>query len=93
MVIGCFILLSIILFIALYLLKNVRRPMNVSYISEQISHRTMASGLSVESLMKTLVAGLLAPLIGYAADLYGVGTALAALGLLMLVFYPISSVK
>ncbi|MEA2055004.1 MAG: MFS transporter [Candidatus Thermoplasmatota archaeon] len=87
------ILLSIVLFLLLYLFKNLRRPMNVSYISDQISHRTMASGLSAESLMKALIAGILAPLIGYAADLYGVGIALAILGLLAVSFYPIAHVE
>jgi len=81
------------LFIALYLLKNVRRPMNVSYISNRISSETMASGLSIESLMKTLVAAILAPLIGYTADLYGVGIALVVLGVMMAALYPVASVR
>jgi len=67
--------------------------MNVGYISEQISHRTMASGLSVESLMKTFVAALLAPPIGWVADIYGVGAALAVLGVIMALFYSIAKVR
>jgi len=87
------IMVLISLFIALYLLKNVRRPMNVSYISNRISSETMASGLSIESLMKTLVAAILAPLIGYTADLYGVGIALVVLGVMMAALYPVASVR
>jgi len=77
----------------MYVLKNIRRPMNVGYISEQISHRTMASGLSVESLVKTLVAAPLAPAVGWIADTYGVGIALAVLGAAMVSVYPIAHVR
>jgi len=87
------LLLAIILFVALYVLKNIRRPMNIGYISEQISHRTMASGLSVESLMKTFVAALLAPPIGWVADVYGVGVALAVLGVVIASLYWIAKVR
>ncbi len=87
------VLVSIALFVALYFIKNIRRPMNVGYISEQISHRTMASGLSAESLIKTLVAAALAPLVGWLADLYGIGVALAVLGALVMAFYPAARVK
>lgn len=90
---GYFALLSIALFVLLYIVKNIRRPMNVGYISEQISHKTMASGLSVESLVKTLTAALLAPPIGWVADSYGVETALAALGVVTMAFYSIAKVR
>jgi len=90
---GYIILPSILLFVFMYVLKNIRRPMNVGYISEQISHRTMASGLSVESLVKTLVAAPLAPAVGWIADTYGVGIALAVLGAAMVSVYPIAHVR
>ena len=43
----------------------------------------MASGLSVESLIKTLAMAILAPACGYLADLAGVGITVAAAGVLM----------
>ncbi len=81
--------LSIVLLISLYILKNLRRPMNISYISDEISHKTMASGLSVESLLKTLTAAILAPIIGFFADVWGIGTALIIIGFLMIIFFPL----
>jgi len=90
---GYLTLLPIIFFVALYVVKNIRRPMNIGYISEQISHSTMASGLSVESLVKTLTAALLAPPIGWIADMYGVGVALAVLGAIIFAFYSIARVR
>ncbi len=67
-------------FLALHLLQNVRRPMNVAFISDQISHRVMASGLSVESQFTTILAVVFAPILGALADHYGVGAALVVLG-------------
>ena len=78
--------LAILVFLLFYILQNLRRPMNVSFISDQISTRVMASGLSVESQFTTLLAAVLAPLLGVLADWFGVGAALAMLagGVLLL---------
>ncbi|NOX45302.1 MAG: MFS transporter [Caldiserica bacterium] len=68
--------LAIAAFVGLYLLQNVRRPMMVGYLSDVIPQRVMASGLSVESQLKTLVLAMLAPAVGRLADALGVGPAL-----------------
>jgi MFS family permease len=69
--------LAVLSFIALYALQNLRRPMNVAYISDRIPHRTMASGLSVESQIKMTAVAIAAPVIGYMADSIGIGGALS----------------
>jgi MFS family permease len=78
--------LAILVFLLFYVLHNLRRPMNVSFISDQISNRVMASGLSVESQFTTLLTAIFAPILGWCADLFGVGTALMILaaGVLLL---------
>lgn len=78
-------LLSIALFLAIYVLENFRRPMNVAIISDMISHKTMASGLSVESQVTTTTMAIAAPILGALADKLGVGLALAAFGGIMLI--------
>lgn len=75
------------LFLILFSLQNLRRPMCVSYISEAVPARVMASGLSVESLVKMMVMAVLAPLCGLAADRFGVGHAVVMAGLLMGLLY------
>ena len=72
-----FLPLAVIFFIALYALQNLRRPLNVAYISDNIPHRTMASGLSVESQIKMTVVAITAPIIGFMADSIGIGLALS----------------
>ncbi|MFP4394671.1 MAG: MFS transporter [Anaerolineales bacterium] len=75
--------LSILVFLGLYLLHNVRKPLNVAYISDQIENEVMASGLSVESQLVTLLGAVIAPAVGALTDAFGVGAALAALAFSM----------
>jgi hypothetical protein len=75
--------LSIVVFLGLYLLHNVRKPLNVAFMSDQISSDVMASGLSVESQLVTLLMAVIAPVLGVLADVAGIGSALALLGLVM----------
>ncbi len=82
------LLLSVIIFVLLYVFHNIRRPMNVGYISDQIKSRVMASGLSVESQVKTILASIFAVLMGFFADYFGIGIALALLGVMILIISP-----
>jgi len=75
--------MAIIFFLLFFLLQNARRPVNITYLSEKISHRTMASGLSAESQIKTLLIAILAPVIGFLADRFGIGLALTVSGISM----------
>lgn len=76
-------LLSIVVFLGLHVLHNIRKPLNVANISDQINKEVMASGLSAESQLLTLLAAIIAPLLGFLADRLGVGTGLASMGVLM----------
>jgi MFS family permease len=80
--------LSVGIFILFYMLQNLRRPFTVGYISELIANRVMASGLSGESQVKTILVALLAPLMGLLADAIGVAGALLCMGALLLVLSP-----
>jgi MFS family permease len=77
----------------LYACQNLRRPMIVGYVSERIDHRMMATGLSVETQLRTLLTAILAPLIGLAADRLGVGATLVALGGLAVLAYPFVRIR
>ncbi len=74
-------------YLVLFILQNLRRPLCVTYISDKVPHNVMASGLSVESLIKMLIMAVLAPLCGYIADTAGIGIAVTAAGVLMGILY------
>ncbi|MCP5095832.1 MAG: MFS transporter [Chloroflexi bacterium] len=86
-------IISIIMFLGFYVLQNLRKPMNVAFISDQISHKVMASGLSVEAQFTTILVAVLAPILGAMADAFGVGIALTVLGAGAFLFYSFVKVK
>ncbi len=84
---------AVLCFIGLFLINNIRRPINVGIISDQISSQVMASGLSIEAQFTTLFSALFAPLLGLLVDSFGVGSGIAIIGLIMLVLYPVVRVR
>ena len=86
-------IIIIILFIMLYILQNLRRPINIGFISENISHDVMASGLSVESQLKTIFVAVMSPLMGFIADSINIGTAFIILSSLTLLILPLIKVS
>ncbi len=80
---------AVVLFILYYVLENLRRPVTLGYVSDRIERGIMASGLSGESQAKSLFVAVFAPIIGYIADSFSVGTALLIFGGLAGVLYPL----
>jgi MFS family permease len=85
--------LSILVFLGFYVLQNLRKPMNVAFISDQISQTVMASGLSVETQFTTILVAIFAPILGALADYFGIGLALAVLGLGTMFLYAFVRVE
>jgi len=86
-------IIIIILFILLFILQNLRRPINIGFISDNISHDVMASGLSVESQLKTIFVAVMSPLMGFIADSINIGTAFIVLSSLTLFIFPLIKVS
>ncbi len=86
-------IISILVFLGFYVLQNLRKPMNVANISDQISQRVMASGLSIEAQFTTIFVAIFAPILGALADAFGVGLALTILGAGTLLVYPFVRVQ
>ncbi len=84
---------GIFIFIGLYLLENVRKPMTVGYLGDIVQGRSMATGLSMESQMKTVFVALLSPAFGFLADGFGLTAAMAALAIFTLILYPFLRIR
>lgn len=84
---------AILGFMALYIIHNVRKPMNVARISDAVSNDISASALSTESQMTTILLAFLSPLLGLLADRLGIGPALAILAGLVLVVSFVFKIK
>ena len=86
-------ILSAIFLITIYILQNFRKPVMVAYISSKAPSAALTSTLSVESQLKTFFTAAAAPLVGWMADVLGIGPALSSLGILMLVVHAILKLR
>ncbi len=86
-------ILPVIIFIVFYLLQNLRKPIVIGLLSSRIPAAAMASGLSVESQSKTLIVAVLAPLLGYLVDTFGLGVSFIILAVSLGVIYPFIKLK
>ncbi|MBI9096061.1 MAG: MFS transporter [Sphaerochaeta sp.] len=85
--------LAVVLYLGIYVLENLRKPMGITYVSERMNQDSLASALSVESQAESLVAAGIALLLGLFSNLFGVGLGIlivsAICGLLaLLVWLP-----
>ncbi|MCK4361512.1 MAG: hypothetical protein KAV70_07180, partial [Bacteroidales bacterium] len=87
------IAISIIFFIGILVLENIRKPMGVSYIGNLLDKKIFATTFSVNSQVQSLIAALLAPLIGFFADKFGVGISLIIVSVVLIITAPVYFVR
>ena len=87
------ITLAVVCFLGLYVINNIRRPINVGIISDQISSKIMASGLSTESQFTTIFSAIVAPLLGLLVDNLGVGNGITLIGIGMIALFLLVRLK
>jgi MFS family permease len=85
--------LSVILFMGIYIVQNMRRPMVVSYLGNIIPKDVMASGLSAESQLQTIIIAVYAPVFGLIADMMGLAEAFILTGVIFIFLYPFIKIK
>ncbi len=81
--------LAALFFVGLYFIQNIRRPLVVSFLSGHISSNVMASGLSVESQLETLLVAIYAPILGLLIDQLGLAGGFVITTFLFLAIYPL----
>ncbi len=68
--------ISVALYIGIYVLENLRKPMGIAYVSERMDQDSLASALSMESQAETLFAAAIALLLGALSTVFGLGIGL-----------------
>lgn len=82
------------IFFVLYILKDARRPIFVDVCGDHMEKHQRATVLSVDSQVRALFTIILAPLFGFIADKYSIGTVFFGIGILIIVvnrFLKVSS--
>jgi len=84
---------SILFYLGIYLIQNLRRPIGIANVSDMMKQNILATALSAESQVSSLSAAIIALVIGFFADKFGVGTALVIVPAFMLLTAPFYFVK
>ncbi len=77
--------LAILLYIGIYVIENLRKPMGIAYVTELMDQSSMASSLSVESQAETLFAVIIALLLGLFSNMWGLGMGMLVVSVICLV--------
>jgi len=76
---------AIALYVGVYLVENLRKPIGIAYVSDMMRSDILATALSAESQAETLVAAVVALLIGFFADRLQLGPGLLVVSLIVAV--------
>lgn len=90
---GIIVALGILVFVGIYMVENLRKPIGVAYVSDILNKDILATALSTESQVKSIFSAIIAPVIGLFADLYGVGVALLIVSVLVGILVPLVWVR
>ncbi len=82
-----------ILFVLVNFWQNVRKPIFIDVIDDNMDKSQRATVLSVSAQLKSLFIIVLAPLAGYLADSFGMNVLMYSFAALMLLFFPLSKAK
>lgn len=83
----------IILFIIVLFIENSRKPSGIALITEKSKEKVNASVISVSSQLASIFSALFVLVIGYFADLLGVGISISVVSLSILILFPLIKLK
>ena len=84
---------SIIGFVLIMVIENLRKPMGFAMVANLSKQKAMATTLSASSQAKSIFAASISPLIGWIADLYNPGIAIAVITFFLLLLFPLYHLK
>jgi MFS family permease len=85
--------LSLLLFILLYVVENLRKPILTGFLVDNVPAGILTSILSAQSFYQTMATAILSVMIGFLADAYGIGMSLVISTLLLCVLTLLIAVK
>lgn len=83
------IFIAIIMFVLIIVIENFRRPAGVAAIAGIFEENILASVLSVESQISSIIGAILSLGIGFFADLIGPGYAISCASVILLLLFPL----
>ena len=81
------LVILVFVFLSIYLFLNIRKPLITEKIGDITIDSKRASVLSIGSQFKSIFVAILAPILGYIADVYSIPMMLFLLGVTMITVY------
>ncbi len=78
--------MSLLSFIAIYLIENIRKPILTGFISDNVPNDILTSVISVQSQIKTLLTAIFAVAFGLMMDNYGIGISIIVISSVLMMF-------
>jgi len=75
---------AVLFFIILYIIQNIRRTVGTGIISSKVKNNVLATGLSLQSQLDSIITAFTAISLGLLADVFSIGVALATVGVFLL---------
>lgn len=76
-------------YILIYVIQNLRKPIFIDELDSNMPKSERATMLSIAAQLKSLFIIVLAPLIGWVSDSFGINYAIIGLGILLILLIPI----
>lgn len=86
-------IIAVFLFLILYLLENLRRPIAVAGIADHLGNESLTTFLSTDSQLKSVFIMILSPIVGLLADTISPGAGIMISALIILVAFPLIRVR
>lgn len=73
--------LALIAFVGVFIIENIRKPILTGYIADEVPNNILASVISAQSLVQTIMTAVFAVVFGFLADQFSIGVALVTVSL------------
>jgi MFS family permease len=84
---------ALLLFAMIFILENLRKPAGIAVMAENFDNKILASVLSIESQLSSVIGALLSLLLGFLADRMGPGYAIMVTSLFMILIFLLLKIK
>ncbi|PHN05592.1 MFS transporter [Flavilitoribacter nigricans] len=80
---------AVLLYIGVFVIENLRKPMGTAFIADQVQEDILASALSAQSQIKTIWSAVIALGLGAAVEVFGIAIGLAVISCVLLLVLPL----
>ena len=74
---------ALIAFVGIYIIENIRKPILTGFISDNVPNKILASVISAQSILRTILTAALAFSFGVIADIYGIGISFVVISVVL----------